>query len=82
MSTKIEDNKHVPKATQSTLKGCLVFHFYDHCVVYTCFECSLIFIFKPACSPRSEQQVVNQQVNQRRFFYRPLLSISARVPVG
>ena len=26
------------------------FHFSDHCVVYTCFECSLIFIFEPACS--------------------------------
>ena len=32
-----------------------VSHFPDHCVVYTCFECSLIFIFEPACSILSER---------------------------
>ena len=31
------------------------FHFSDHCVVYTCFECSLIFIFEPACSILSKR---------------------------
>ena len=30
-------------------------HFPDHCVVYTCFECSLIFIFEPSCSILSER---------------------------
>ena len=31
------------------------FHFSDKCVVYTCYECSFIFIFKPACSILSER---------------------------
>ena len=30
-------------------------HFPDHCVLHTCFECSLTCIFKPACFTLSEQ---------------------------
>ena len=30
-------------------------HFLDHCVVYACFECSLIFVFEPSCSTLSER---------------------------
>ena len=30
-------------------------HFPDHCIVYACFECSLIFIFELSCSILSER---------------------------
>ena len=30
-------------------------HYPDHCVVYICFECSLMFIFDPSCSILSER---------------------------
>ena len=30
-------------------------HFPDHCIVYTCFEWPLMFIFEPSCSILSER---------------------------
>ena len=43
------------RSTNDDLVFGIFSHFPDHCVVYTCFECSLMFIFEPSFSVLSER---------------------------